>query len=138
MKFWDTSAIAALCVNEPRAPLAKSIRDGSLSAVGERQARQMLATLAKAWTEVQPTEVLRGVAERLLVVHPLRAADASSSPRPCSGARSNQRAWLLSPLTPAYATLPIRKDLPSCPHLSLTAGTPGATLFVDGGPMPRH
>lgn len=101
MKFWDTSAIVPLCVEELVSSTAKSIlrkdpsivvwwatrtecvsalvrqlRDGSLGSVGERQARQVLETLAKAWTEVQPAEALRGAAERLLAVHPLRAADA--------------------------------------------------------------
>jgi predicted nucleic acid-binding protein len=32
--------------------------------------------LALAWTEVQPSELLRTTAERLLAVHGLRAADA--------------------------------------------------------------
>lgn len=101
MTFWDTSAVVALCVNEPRSFTAKSIlgedpslavwwatrtecvsallrqtREGGLSAVGERQARQVLETLAKVWTEIQPTAAGRGTAERLLAVHPLRAADA--------------------------------------------------------------
>jgi hypothetical protein len=30
----------------------------------------------EAWTEVQPSEILRGTAERLLAVHVLRAADS--------------------------------------------------------------
>lgn len=101
MKFWDTSAIIPLCVEEPVSSTAKSIlredpsivawwvtrtecvsalvrqlRDGSLSAAGEREARQVLEALAKAWTEIQPTEAVRRVAERLLAVHPLGAADA--------------------------------------------------------------
>jgi hypothetical protein len=42
----------------------------------ERQARQVLQHLAEAWSEVQPSELLRGTAERLLAVHALRAADA--------------------------------------------------------------
>jgi hypothetical protein len=36
----------------------------------------MLAALSAAWSEVQPTEPVRLRAERLLTVHPLRAADA--------------------------------------------------------------
>ena len=43
---------------------------------GERQARQVLGTLAKTWSEIQPSETIRGTAERLLAVHALRAADA--------------------------------------------------------------
>lgn len=101
MKFWDTSAIVPLCVDEPgsatvKAILAKDpsivvwwatrtecvsalmrqVREGGLSATGERQAREVLEILAKTWVEIQPSETLRGTAERLLAVHSLRAADA--------------------------------------------------------------
>ena len=101
MKFWDTSAIVPLLVIEPSTGSAKSIltgdssvvvwwgtrtecvsalnrqiRDGSLRNEDERQARQVLQQLADAWSEVQPSELLRGTAERLLAVHALRAADA--------------------------------------------------------------
>ncbi len=101
MKFWDTSAIVSLCVNEPGSATVKSIlvkdpsivvwwatrtecvsalmrqvREGGLSVAGEKQARHVLTALVKSWLEIQPTETLRGIAERLLAVHPLRAADA--------------------------------------------------------------
>ena len=101
MKFWDTSAVVPLCVIEPSSGTVKSIltrdpsmvvwwatrtecvsglmrqrREGSLRIEDERQARQVLARLADAWIEVQPSEIVRGTAERLLAVHALRAADA--------------------------------------------------------------
>jgi uncharacterized protein len=101
VKFWDTSAIVSLCVTEPASATVKSIlskdssvvvwwatrtecvsafmrqtREGGLSMATERQARQVLRLLAGAWSEVQPSETLRATAERLLAVHPLRAADA--------------------------------------------------------------
>ncbi len=101
MRFWDTSAVVSLCVTEPRSATAKSIlvkdpsmvvwwvtrtecvsafarhaREGDLGVAGERQARQVLETLAESWIEIQPTETVRGGAERLVAVHPLRAADA--------------------------------------------------------------
>jgi len=101
VKFWDSSAIVPFCVKEPSSDTVRSllaqerslvvwwatrvecvstfmrqVRTGALSAVGERQARQVLATLTKSWIEIQPTESLRETAERLLAVHPLRAADA--------------------------------------------------------------
>ena len=101
MKFWDTSAIVALCVHEPHSATVKSIlvkdpsvavwwatrteclsalirqaREGGVSVTGERQARHVLEVLARTWVEIQPTDALRGTAERLLAVHPLRAADA--------------------------------------------------------------
>jgi len=36
----------------------------------------VFSALAGAWSEVQPTEMVRLRAERLLSIHPLRAADA--------------------------------------------------------------
>lgn len=56
--------------------LTRQVREGNLAAGGERQAREVLATLARVWAEVQPSEAVRRSAERLLGVHPLRAADA--------------------------------------------------------------
>jgi uncharacterized protein len=101
VKFWDTSAVVPLCVNEPASAAVKSIltadpsivvwwatrtecvsalmrqtREGGLSIEGERKAGQVLRLLADTWTEVQPSETLRATADRLLAVHPLRAADA--------------------------------------------------------------
>ncbi len=95
------SAVASLCVIEPRSAAAKSIlvkdpsivvwwvtrteclsafvrqaREGDLGVAGERPARQVLEALAESWLEIQPTETVRAGAERLLAVHPLRAADA--------------------------------------------------------------
>ena len=101
MKFWDTSAVVPLCVIEPSTGTVKSIltrdpsivvwwatrtecvsalmrqtREGGLRIEDQRQARQVLSRLANAWIEVQPSEILRGTAERILAVHALRAADA--------------------------------------------------------------
>ncbi len=101
MRFWDSSAIVPLLVPQPSTPtiegllavdaqmlvwwgtsvecisaLARLEREGSMSHrdVGMAQAR--LRGLAEAWHEVQPHERVRSRAERLLRVHPLRAADA--------------------------------------------------------------
>lgn len=101
MKFWDSSAIIPLCFKEPASEtirtLAKSDediivwwgtkveclsalsrrrREGSISADAERRARNALKALASAWSEVQPTEIVRQRSERLLMVHSLRAADS--------------------------------------------------------------
>lgn len=101
MKFWDSSAIIPLCLKEPASEtirtLAKSDediivwwgtkieclsalsrrrREGSISADAERKARNALKALASVWSEVQPTEIVRRRSERLLMVHPLRAADS--------------------------------------------------------------
>lgn len=120
MKFWDTSAIVALCVQEPRSKTVKSIlgkdlslvvwwatrtecisalvrqtRQGDLSVAGERQARQVLETLANTWIELQPTDSLRGTAERLLAVHPLRAADAFQLAAALQGCRGQPKDMVL-------------------------------------------
>ncbi len=101
MKFWDSSALVPLCLEEPLSQslsgLAKSDgdivvwwgsrvecisafarrrRENILSRDAERLARVALEQLTAAWSEVLPTELLRLRAERLLRVHPLRAADA--------------------------------------------------------------
>jgi hypothetical protein len=52
------------------------MREGGITLAGERQARDVLHKFASTWLEIQPTNSLRAVAERLLGVHALRAADA--------------------------------------------------------------
>jgi predicted nucleic acid-binding protein len=101
MKFWDSSAIIPLCLREKTSETIKGLmRDDEdivvswttriecLSALSRRQregvllsgdaakARAVLSALAATWSEVQPTETVRLRAERLLSIHPLRAADA--------------------------------------------------------------
>jgi len=56
--------------------LVRQSREGSLTSAGERQAREVLDTLANVWIEIQPTGSLRATAKRALAVHSLRAADA--------------------------------------------------------------
>ncbi len=101
MKFWDSSAIIPLCLKEPASEavqklaekdedlvvwwatrvecisaMARRRREGGLAIQAERQARAALTALAEEWSEVQPAELVRHRAERLLMVHSLRAADA--------------------------------------------------------------
>ena len=101
MRFWDSSAIVPLCVDVPQAQatrgllrvdremavwwatrtecisaLARQVREGSIDRAGQGQARTVLAELGRVWAEVQPSEAVRSLAERLLVTHALRAADA--------------------------------------------------------------
>ena len=101
MRFWDSSAVAALCVEEPRTPeaerlvredpelvvwwatpvecasaIARRRREGALSPADELAAIEVVDHLAQAWVEIQPGDLVRSYAFRLLRVHPLRAADA--------------------------------------------------------------
>ena len=101
MKFWDTSAVVPLCVQEPLSAtvreilvedpvmvvwwgtrtecisaLMRQVREGNLAPADERAARHVLYALMQTWIEMQPSEALRSMAERLLAVHPLRTADA--------------------------------------------------------------
>jgi predicted nucleic acid-binding protein len=56
--------------------IARRRREGQLANQAERQARRVLRSLADVWSEVLPSESIRARTERLLAVHPLRAADA--------------------------------------------------------------
>ena len=101
MRFWDTSAVVPLCVSEPATPGVRRIatadpslvvwwatrtecvsafarlrREGQLAASAEQRARRALLSLASEWSEVLPGDAVRQRAERLVDVHPLRAADA--------------------------------------------------------------
>lgn len=101
MIFWDASAIIPLCIDEPHTKDVKGIlrkdssmavwwgsivechsafarlrRDGFLRDKDEDHVRQLLSILADTWTEIDPSEDIRNLASRLLLVHPLRAADS--------------------------------------------------------------
>jgi len=101
MKFWDSSAIIPLCLNEAYSEkivsliksdediivwwatrieclsaLARRRREGAIAVEAEIAAKTVLSRLIEAWSEVLPSEQVRQRAERLLSVHPLRAADA--------------------------------------------------------------
>ena len=101
MIFWDTSALIPLIVDEPKtgamravwkrdsgmvvwwgtsvecaSALARVGRDGTISDQDVDVARDLLETLASSWTEVLPTDGVREHAGRVLLRHPLRAADA--------------------------------------------------------------
>lgn len=101
MNFWDTSALVALGVDEPRRQLALRIleeddrmavwwgapveyvavlsrreRDGTLTTNEVSAHLVRLHALSQVWYEVQPGRRIKGLAQRLLRVHPLRAADS--------------------------------------------------------------
>lgn len=101
MRFWDSSALVPLCLQQPRTELAlrwldedpeqvvwwgssvecasaiaRLHREGHLTDRDEAAARDLLAALQASWFEVQPGESIREQAFRLLRLHSLRAADA--------------------------------------------------------------
>ena len=101
MRFWDASAIVPLLVSEPasrtvlglaeRDPemlvwwgtpvecvsaVARREREGALSPADVSEAVRRLRGIAAAWQEVLPADSVRVSAQRLLRVHPLRAADS--------------------------------------------------------------
>lgn len=100
MRFWDSSAIVPLLIEEETTTvlIAKAREDRDLvvwwatpvecaSAIArlEREgapedrvgaAFARLDQLSASWTEVEPHREIRDTARRLLRVHPLRAADA--------------------------------------------------------------
>ncbi|HXZ58931.1 MAG TPA: type II toxin-antitoxin system VapC family toxin [Steroidobacteraceae bacterium] len=101
MKFWDTSALIPLLVDEPARGrlLAMLEEDGEVlawwgtpveiaAALARREREQLLTAdqvtaalgaaraLAESWHEIVPSDAVRRSAERLLRTHPLRAADA--------------------------------------------------------------
>jgi predicted nucleic acid-binding protein len=101
MRFWDASAIVPLLVRDVVTPvmtsllqddpeivawwgtpvecvsaLARRQRESRLTQQALVQAVSRLHVLQEVWNEVEPAEIVRETAERLLRVHPLRAADS--------------------------------------------------------------
>jgi uncharacterized protein len=101
MKYWDSSALVPLIVQQTQSPnmlelyredpdvltwwgtlvectsaLMRLEREDGLDAVGIAAAQDRLEALAARWTEILPREPLRRTALRMLRVHALRAADA--------------------------------------------------------------
>jgi uncharacterized protein len=101
VKFWDSSAIIPLCFKEPASKSVKDIidadpdiivwwatrvecisalarrpREGEIGTSTEAHVKKILVALSSEWSEEQPSEVVRQRAERLLMLHRLRAADA--------------------------------------------------------------
>lgn len=101
MKFWDSSALLPLLVEESDTPeraeqfhgdpdiivwwatrvecasaLARLAREGSLAEDKRKAAAANLDNLIAGWVEVSPSDRIRNRALRLLRTHPLRAADA--------------------------------------------------------------
>jgi uncharacterized protein len=101
VKFWDTSAVTPLCIEEPQSERMRSLyqgdtemnvwwatrvecvssirraaRGGRLSPGEETLSLDVARHLFDMVIEIAPVEDIRTRAERCLAVHPLRAADA--------------------------------------------------------------
>lgn len=101
MRYWDTSALIPLVVEEKRSRemeelfhsdesvatwwgtrieclsgIRRKEREGHLGAEEANRACAALETLADDWAEVRPVVEVRMTASRLLAVHPLSAGDA--------------------------------------------------------------
>ena len=101
MRFWDASAVVALCLEESSSAevdelaredpelivwwttpvecasaIARRRREGVLSRAVELASVELLDRISRSWVEVQPGDLVRSHAFRLLRIHPLRAADA--------------------------------------------------------------
>jgi predicted nucleic acid-binding protein len=101
VKFWDASAVVPLVVLEKEtreclkllakdadvvvwfltpieviSALSRRLREESLNPVEFNKAKQQLAALEGAWSEVISVERVRERARRLLEIHPLRTADS--------------------------------------------------------------
>lgn len=101
VKFWDTSAIVPLTIDEPESgtlqsvleqdggvvvwwatrvemssALSRSERNNVISSDDAKKAKTLIERLSDTWAEVVPSDDVRERAVRLLFEHELRAADA--------------------------------------------------------------
>ncbi len=101
MRFWDSSAVVPLLFPQAASPamvalrhsdpdvhvwawtpvecvsaLRRLEREGRIDASGLREGRRRLDAMRAAWSEVRDLGAVAARAERCLLVHPLRAADA--------------------------------------------------------------
>jgi predicted nucleic acid-binding protein len=101
MRFWDSSGVVPLLVEEADSArreeqlredpvmlvwwgtavecvsaLQRLVREGTLTASEATEGEARLRQLELAWIEVEASHQVRMQAQRLLRVHPLRAADA--------------------------------------------------------------
>lgn len=134
MRFWDTSAVVPLLADEATTPrvrrwlredrgmtvwaltrteafsaLCRRVREGTIDAAGFERARTKLSAFAAHWLEVDDLLEVRRHAERLLLDHPLRAADALqlAAGWQWAGGRPRRREFVVldGPLREAAATV---------------------------------
>jgi predicted nucleic acid-binding protein len=101
MKFWDSSALIQLFVEQDHSEILRKIakedpdivvwwgtiiecksaiarlrRECIVTVDEEEEIRSKLKTASSCWIEIMPGEQVRQVASRLLINHPLRTADS--------------------------------------------------------------
>ncbi len=101
VRFWDTSALVSLVVEEPRSAACRRLlkdkagvvvwaltrtemtsavwqraRSGDLTSTSLTRALARIEAISRQWDEIADLELVRDRAERLLAQHSLRAADA--------------------------------------------------------------
>ena len=101
MKYWDSSAVVPLLLDEPFSGTVRAIMSGDIEMVSwwgtsveccsalarvrrengltsedELMLRSRLDELVDFWNEIIPSDSVRATARRLLLRHPLRAADS--------------------------------------------------------------
>ena len=101
MRFWDSSAVVSLLVDEPArgnllrileadgglivwwgtpvecvSAIARREREGGLPIAGASAALARLSALEPSWAEVSPSTRVRALALRLLRAHALRVSDS--------------------------------------------------------------
>ena len=101
MNYWDSSAVIPLCVQEGNSATMRDIamrddmivtwwgsvvecrsafsrlrREEVITMKEEDHLIRLLDMLAASWMEILPVEEVRTIATRLLLAHPLRAADS--------------------------------------------------------------
>ncbi len=101
MKYWESSAIVPLVVNEKSSPKVRELlaadseiytwwgttvecfsailrleREGICGGEHLNSVVEYMAELSKSWNEIEPSDEVRKLAVRLLRVHPLRSQDS--------------------------------------------------------------
>lgn len=152
MRFWDASAIIPLLVAQPgshavlaafeddpalvvwwatrvecASAIARLEREGVVDGPGITAAHERLAALAGPWHEVQPAARVRQLAERLLRVHPLRAADALQLAAALVAADDDPRSLPLVTLDERLALAARREGFP--------VDVPGGPVAGGGSPV---
>lgn len=125
MRFWDSSALVPLLLEQPSSARVRALhredpelvvwwgstiecasaiarlhRENHLTDEEELTVRGLLSTLQSSWFEMQAGETLRDLALRLLRLHPLRAADALQLAAAIE--------WIGSPAAGEFVTLDAR------------------------------